>query len=176
MSIRNLKGSNKGLSMLVSTTAMQMMKMRKRMKKSHLNQQLLALTHYLGSEQFAEGVGPTREESRAEPVEERPTMEEPETEDAGVLLDPAEVFGDAADIPVPESQDESLSQEQSLLSQFGDVPKYGTKGYDDFRAFAAIRMETPEAMKWLKKRRAYSNKNKAAQGKVCTYEKCSPEL
>ena len=55
MSIRNLKGSNKGLSMLVSTTAMQMMKMRKRMKKSHLNQQLLALTHYLGSEQFAEG-------------------------------------------------------------------------------------------------------------------------
>ena len=64
----------------------------------------------------------------------------------------------AADIPVPESQDESLSQEQSLLSQFGDVPKYGTKGYDDFRAFAAIRMETPEAMKWLKKRRAYSNK------------------
>ena len=121
-------------------------------------------------------VGPTREESRAEPVEERPTMEEPETEDAGVLFDPAEVFGDAADIPVPESQDESLSQEQSLLSQFGDVPKYGTKGYDDFRAFAAIRMETPEAMKWLKKRRAYSNKNKAAQGKVFTYEKCSPEL
>ena len=54
MSIRNLKGSNKGLSMLVSTTAMQMMKMRKRMKKIHLNQQL-ALTHYLGSEQFAEG-------------------------------------------------------------------------------------------------------------------------
>eukprot|EP00439_Symbiodinium_sp_Y106_P001310 s14234_g1.t1 len=96
-------------------------------------------------------VGPTREESRAEPVEERPTMEEPETEDAGVLFDPAEVFGDAADIPVPESQDESLSQEQALLSQFGDVPKYGTKGYDDFRAFAAIRMETPEAMKWLKK-------------------------
>ena len=84
-------------------------------------------------------VGPTREESRAEPVEERPTMEEPETEDAGVLLDPAEVFGDAADIPVPESQDESISPEQSLLSQFGDVPKYGTKGYDDFRAFAAIR-------------------------------------
>ena len=31
------------------------------------------------------------------PVEERPTMEEPETEDAGVLFDPAEVFGDAAD-------------------------------------------------------------------------------
>ena len=172
MSIRNLKGSNKGLSMLVSTTAMQMMKMRKRMKKIHLNQQLLALTRCPGSEQFAEG----REESRAEPVEERPTMEEPETEDAGVLFDPAEVFGDAADIPVPESQDESLSQEQSLLSQFGDVPKYGTKGYDDFRAFAAIRMETPEAMKWLKKRRAYSNKNKAAQGKVFTYEKCSPEL
>ena len=31
-------------------------------------------------------------------------------------------------------------------------------------------------MKWLKQRRAYSNKNKAAQGKVFTYEKCSPEL
>ena len=37
-------------------------------------------------------VGPTREESRAEPVEERPTMEEPETEDAGVLFDPAEAL------------------------------------------------------------------------------------
>ena len=74
-----------------------------------------------------------------------------------------------------ESQDESLSQvEQSLLAQFGDVPKYGTKGYDDVRAFTATPMETPEAMKWLKKRRAYSNT--AAQGKVFTYEKCSPEL
>ena len=97
-------------------------------------------------------VGPTRGESRAEPVEERPTMEEPETEDAGVLFDPAEMFEDAAAKPVPESQDESLSPvEQSLLSQFGDVPKCGTKGYDDFRAFSAIRMETPEAIKWLKR-------------------------
>ena len=122
-------------------------------------------------------VGPTREESPAEPVEERPTMEEPETEDAGFLFDPAEVFGDAADIPVPESQDESVSRaEQTLLSRFGDVPKYGTKGYDDFRAFSAIRMETPEALKWLKKWRAYSNKNKAAQGKAFNYKKCSPEL
>ena len=102
-------------------------------------------------------------------------MEEPETEDAGVLFDPTEVLEDAATIPVPESQGESFSPvEQSLLSQFGDVPKYGTKGYDDFKAFSAIRMETPEAMKWLKKQRAYSNRNKAAQGKVFTYEKCSP--
>ena len=119
-------------------------------------------------------VGPTREESRAEPVEERPTMDE---QDTGVLFDPVEVFNEASNILVPESQDESLSQmEQSLLAQFGDVSKYGTKGYDDFRAFSATRMETPEAMKWSKKRRAYSNKNKAAQGKVFTYEKCSPEL
>ncbi|CAE7297584.1 unnamed protein product [Symbiodinium microadriaticum] len=78
--------------------------------------------------------------------------------------------------PLPgQRTDESLSQvEQSLLAQFGDVPKYGTKGYDDVRAFTATPMETPEAMKWLKKRRAYSNT--AAQGKVFTYEKCSPEL
>ena len=103
-------------------------------------------------------------------------MEEPKTEEAGVF-DPEEVLDDAAAIPVPESQDESLSPaEQFLLAQFGDVPKYGTKGYDDIRASSAIRVETPEATKWLKKRRAYSNKNKTAQGNVFTYEMCSAEL
>ena len=122
-------------------------------------------------------VGLTPEESRAEPRVE-PTIEEPEVEDAQQMDEPTvEAVAendpqlDAADIPVPEEEDTA----DALLAQF-KIPTYGSKECNKYRAFVADRIDSESARKWLKKRSSYSNKKKAAQNKVFTYEKCSPEL
>ena len=66
-------------------------------------------------------------------------------------------------------QDETLCQvKQSLLGQLGRVQNYGTNDYNDFRAFSVIRVETPDAVKWLKKHAATLTRSKLCKGK------CSP--
>ena len=84
-------------------------------------------------------VGPTREESRPKLVEERPA---------------AVVIFDFLNLRTRYSS--KCGAIFALLAQFAEVQTHRTKDFDDFRAFAAIRVEAPDAMKRLKRGRSHS--------------------